>query len=82
MGQFEVLKGIPCDTEVPSAYHLKLPLSWKVHPVFHVSLLRPANINMNLHPLIDNSNLRLPPDMVDEVEEYKVKRILQHKRGK
>jgi hypothetical protein len=63
MGPFNVLEGIPWDADVPSTYHLKLPLSWKVHPVFHISLLRPVNINMDLHPLIDDSNLRPPPDV-------------------
>jgi hypothetical protein len=76
MGPFEVLQGIPHDTEIPSTYCLRLPLGWKVHLV-HVSLLRPATINMGLHTLIDDSNLKPPPDVVDEVEEYKVKRILQ-----
>jgi hypothetical protein len=64
------------------AYKLKLPLSWKIHPVFHVSLLRPAIINKQLHPDVIDDNLRPPPDIVDGQEEYEVEKILDHHGGK
>jgi hypothetical protein len=50
LGPFEVLAPVPKDAHSPSAYRLALPPSWKVHPVFHVSLLRPAVLNDQLHP--------------------------------
>jgi hypothetical protein len=37
---------------------------------------------MDLYPMIEDSNLRPPPDVVDEVEEYEVKRIQWHEGGK
>src|SRR5262249_46404851 len=59
-GPFKVLKRVG-----PVAYKLELPLSWKIHPVFHISLLRAAIINEDLHPAELNDNLRLPPDIID-----------------
>jgi hypothetical protein len=80
-GPFEVVEGIPRDASTPS-YCLRLPLSWKVHPVFHVSLLQPAYERADLHPVDEDLNLRPPPDVIEEVEEYEVERILDHKGGK
>jgi hypothetical protein len=81
-GPFKVIEGIPRDASTPSAYHLCLPLSWKVHPVFHVSLLQPAYKRADLHPVDKDSNLQPPPDVIEKVKEYKVERILDHKGGK
>jgi hypothetical protein len=39
LSPFEVVGPVPHNTTVPSAYHLALLPSWKIHPVFHVSLL-------------------------------------------
>jgi hypothetical protein len=39
LGPFEVLTLVPWDSHNPSAYWLMLPTSWKVHLVFHISLL-------------------------------------------
>jgi hypothetical protein len=65
MGPFEVIKGIPRDACTPSTYHLCLPLSWKVHPVFHVSLLQPAYERVDLHLVDEDSNLWLPLDVIE-----------------
>jgi hypothetical protein len=81
-GPFKVIEGIPRDASTLSAYHLCLPLSWKVHPIFHVSLLRPAYERADLHLVDEDSNLWPPPDVIEEVEEYEVKRILDHKGRK
>jgi hypothetical protein len=45
-------------------------------------LLWPAYERADLHPVDEDSNLRPPPDVIEEVEEYKVERILDHKGGK
>ena len=63
-------------------YRLKLPHSWKIHPVFHVSLLRPAHIDSSLHPDPTTDQSRPPPDLIKGIEEYEVNRILDHHHGK
>ena len=56
----------------PIMYQLKLPLTWKIHPVFHVDLLTPYK-EMEVH----GTNFpKPPPDLIDGEEEYKVERIL------
>jgi len=53
-------------------YHLKLPMQWSIHPVFHMDLLTPY-CEMTTH---GPNYERLPPDLVDGKEEYKVEKIL------
>ena len=58
----------------PLSYQLQIPRSWKIHLVFHVSLLTPYKENK-----IQGLNFpELPPDLIDEEEEYKIKQILKH----
>ena len=59
----------------PITYRLKLPTSWKIHNVFHASLLTPYRENTE-H---GKNFLEPPPDLVDGEEEYEVEAILSHK---
>jgi hypothetical protein len=69
-------------TEVlsPITYRLELPKGWKIHNVFHSTLLTPF-VQTEIH---GPSFPTLVPDIIDGQEEYKVEGILKHKtkRGK
>ena len=54
------------------AYELDLPPSIRIHPVFHVNLLRPAASN----PVPGQHNPPPPPVEVDGLEEWHVEEIL------
>jgi hypothetical protein len=56
----------------PYAYCLELPASMKIHPVFHVNLLRPAATD----PLPEQRQEPPPPVEVEGVEEWEVQDIL------
>ena len=58
----------------PLSYELKLPTSWKIHPVFHASLLTPYHKNEIHRPNFPAP----PPDLIDNKEEYEIERILKH----
>ena len=62
----------------PLSYQLKLPASWKIHPVFHASLLSPYKEN-DIHGLNFPAP---PPDLIDNEEEYEIERILKHRGNK
>ena len=56
----------------PVNYRLELPTQWSIHPVFHIDLLTPYR-----ETITHGANyLRPPPDLVDNEEEYEVKKIL------
>src|SRR6266702_2493 len=56
----------------PVNYRLKLPTQWSIHDVFHIDLLTPYR-ETDFH----RSNYSRPvPDLVDNEEEYEVKKIL------
>lgn len=56
----------------PYAYKLELPATMRIHPVFHVNLLRPAENN----PLPEQRQPPPPPVEVDGAEEFEVGEIL------
>ena len=60
-----------------TVFHLHIPSQWKIHPVFHTSLLTSYKETSEHGP----NFLRPPLDLIDGEEEYKVKAVLGH-RGK
>ena len=68
-------------TEVigPVTYRLKLPATWKIHDVFHATLLQQYRENE-----VYGANFpKPPPELVDGEEVYEVEGILRHqKRGR
>ena len=72
-GPFQILEVLP-----PVNYRLKLPEKWKMHDVFHASLLTPYHEN-----LVHGPNFSRPlPDIIDNKEEFEVERILRHRGEK
>jgi hypothetical protein len=70
-GPFKILTKI---SEV--VYQLELPKTWKIHNIFHTSLLSPY-VEMNLH----GPNFTEPlPDIIKEEPKYKVEEILGSRR--
>src|SRR6267142_2121312 len=69
-GPFKIIKMISS-----VAYQLQLPPSWKIHPVFHASLLSPYHETPSHGPNFS----RPPPDLIDGEAEYKVELIRSHR---
>ena len=59
----------------PIVYRLRLPPTWKVHNVFHASLLSPYKQTDTHGPSFST----LPPDLIRSEEEYEVEAIVSHK---
>ena len=58
----------------PIVYQLHLPKTWKIHPVFHASLLSPYRENK-----VHGRNFpALPPDLINREEEYEIEKIIRH----
>jgi hypothetical protein len=60
----------------PVTYRLKLPESWRIHNVFHATLLRPYIENK----VYGNNYPRPLPELLEGEEVYEVKMILKHRR--
>ncbi len=71
IGPFEVVQVVG-----PVAYKLKMNPGWRIHPVFHVSLLEPYKADGRLQP-------PPPPIELEGALEYEVESILSHRfRGR
>ena len=58
----------------PIVYQLRLLKTWKIHPVFHASLLSPYRANTVHGPNFPSP----PPDLINGKEEYEIEKILRH----
>jgi len=70
LGPFKITKEIS-----PVAYQLALPISWRIHDVFHASLLNPYHETDAHSP----NFTRPPPDLIEGEEEFEVERIIAHR---
>ncbi len=71
LGPFKIIQEIS-----PVAYRLELPPNWRIHNVFHASLLTPYHETTAHGP----NFTRPPPDLIDGEEEYEVERIVAHRQ--
>ena len=73
-GPFEITKVIG-----PVTYQVKIPKTWRIHNVFHATLLRQYK-----ETEVYGANFpRPPPELVEGEEVYDVEKILGHrKRGR
>ena len=69
-GPFEISQVIS-----PLTYHLQLLPTWKIHNVFHASLLLTYWETAKHGPNFANP----PPEEIDGEEEYKIAKILLHR---
>ena len=60
----------------PLNYRLSLPKQWRIHPVFHATLLTPYKETEAHGP----NFLEPPPDLIEGEKEYEVEAIIGHKK--
>ncbi|KAJ2926197.1 hypothetical protein H1R20_g10898, partial [Candolleomyces eurysporus] len=72
-GPFKILEVLS-----PVTYRLELPTQWKVHPVFHATLISPVK-ETDAHGPLHPSHV---PEIVEGYEEFEVEGILKHKDEK
>ncbi|KAL0157331.1 hypothetical protein M9458_048577, partial [Cirrhinus mrigala] len=65
----------------PVTYQLQLPSHYRIHPAFHVSLLKPAT-NPPLPPSTESDGTEVPPppEILEDPSIYRVKEILDSRR--
>jgi hypothetical protein len=68
-GPFRVIKEVS-----PVAYQLALLPAWRIHNVFHASLLSSYSETPTHRPNFSQP----PPDMIDDQEEYEVEQVRNH----
>jgi Chromo (CHRromatin Organisation MOdifier) domain len=68
-GPFQIIKEV-----LPMAYQLELPSEWKIHDIFHASLLS-SYTEMDIH---GPNFVHPPPDVIRGEQEYEVKCIINH----
>jgi hypothetical protein len=72
-GPFKVL-----EKKFPDTYKLELPENLKVHPIFHVSLLKPVARDASRPDREHNS--RPPPNLVHNEPEFEVEAVLKSRQ--
>ena len=58
----------------PVIFQLQLPTMWRIHDVFHVSLLSPYHKTPAYGPNFSWP----PPDLIDGEEEQEIEHVLNH----
>lgn len=72
-GPFEIM-----DVLGPVTFKLQLPKSWKIHPVFHASLLTPFVQTSEHGP----AYAQPPPDIINEEEEYEIEAVVNSRHNR